>query len=132
MQLVRATASTMLVLASICAVGLYCSALFRRSIHSTAACYGIVLVLSIVTAVIFGILISNWEAGTAQVQGDGLPAYVQAPLFLNPLYPLLSMVDDQDFRRFAYLQSSWLLFAAMGCLAAAFAMRRLQRSGEQA
>lgn len=130
-QMIRATASSVLVLAAICAVGLWCSATFRRSIHSTAACYGIVLVLSIVTAVVFGILMSQWTNHHVLLRGDGPPAYVQAPLFLNPLYPLLSMLDDQDFRRFIYPASSWMLFAAMGCLAAAFAMRRLKRSGDQ-
>jgi ABC-type transport system involved in multi-copper enzyme maturation permease subunit len=131
-QMIRSTASTVLVLAAICAVGLWCSATFRRSIHSTAACYGIVLVLSVVTAVVFGILISHWTSNNIAVgRADGPPAYVQAPLFLNPLYPLLSMMDDPDFRQFIYPASSWMLFAALGCLAAAFAMRRLQRSGEQ-
>ncbi|MGC0774292.1 MAG: ABC transporter permease subunit, partial [Candidatus Acidiferrum sp.] len=117
-QMIRSTASTVLVLAAICAVGLWCSATFRRSIHSTAACYGIVLVLSVVTAVVFGILISHWTSNNIAVgRADGPPAYVQAPLFLNPLYPLLSMMDDPDFRQFIYPASSWMLFAALGCLA---------------
>jgi ABC-type transport system involved in multi-copper enzyme maturation permease subunit len=132
-QLVRATASTVLVLATICALGLWCSATFRRSIHSTAACYGIVLVLSVVTAVVFGILMSRWSTSHGAIlgRGEGPPAYVQAPIFLNPLYPLLSMMDDPDFRQFIYPTSSWMLFTALGCLAAAFAMRSLQRSGDQ-
>lgn len=132
-QLIRMTASTVLVLAAICAVGLWCSAMFRRSIHATASCYGIVLVLSVVTAVVFGILMSRWSSSNPGFPGraEGPPAYVQAPLFLNPLYPLLSMIDDADFRQFIYPTSSWMLYAAMGCLAAAFAMRRLKRSGEQ-
>lgn len=130
-QLARATGSTVLVLAAICCVGLWCSATFRRSIHSTAACYGIVLVLSVVTAVVFGILMSHWSNHHVMVLGEGPPAYVQAPLFLNPLYPLLSMTDDADFLKFAYPTSSWMLFTALGCLAAAFAMRRLKRGGDQ-
>lgn len=131
LQLVRATGSTVLVLAAICCVGLWCSAMFRRSIHSTAACYGIVLVLSVVTAVVFGILLSHWTSHNLLLRAEGPPAYVQAPLFLNPLYPLLSMMDDADFRMFVYPTSSWMLFTAMGCLAAAFAMRRLKRGGDQ-
>jgi len=132
-QLIRATASTILVLASISAVGLWCSATFRRSIHSTAACYGIVLVLSVVTAVVFGILMSHWSSNhiLGMRRAEEPPAYVQAPLFLNPLYPLLSMMDDPDFREFIYPTSSWMLFAAMACLAAAFAMRRLTRGSDQ-
>jgi ABC-2 type transport system permease protein len=131
MELLRGAGSTILVLASICSIGLWCSAIFRRSVHSTAACYGIVLVLSIVTAVAFGILVSHWESRESLARGEGPPAYIQAPLFLNPLYPLLSLLDTGEVGKFSYPVSSWLLFTALGCLAAAFAMRSIQRSGEQ-
>lgn len=130
-ELFNATGSTVLVLASICALGLWCSATFRRSVHSTAACYGIVLTLSVVTAVTFGILYSHWTNQEEPGNGGIPPAYIQAPLFLNPFYPLLSLVEPRSEQTFAYPVSSWLLFTALGCLAAAFAMRRLQRSGEQ-
>src|SRR5882762_5975147 len=130
MELLKATGSTILVLASICAIGLWCSAIFRRSVHSTAACYGIVLVLSVVTAVAFGILVSHWQSSEYLARGEGPPAYIQAPLFLNPLYPLLSLLDTGEIGKFSYPVSSWLLFTALGCLAAAFAMRSIQRSGE--
>jgi ABC-type transport system involved in multi-copper enzyme maturation permease subunit len=131
MQLVKAVSSTILVVASICAVGIWCSSMFRRSVHSTAACYGIVLVLSIVTAVVFGIMLSHWENTEFSARAEGPPAYVQAAMFLNPVYPLLSMLGEEGIGRLTYPASSWLLFTAMGCLAAAFAMRRIQRSGEQ-
>jgi ABC-2 type transport system permease protein len=130
-ELFKAVGSTVLVLASISAVGLWCSAMFRRSVHSTAACYCIVLVLSIVTAVIYGILVTRWESRNFAARAEGPPAYVQAPMFLNPLYPLLAMLGEEAVAQFSYPVSSWLLFTAMGCLAAAFSMRRIQRSGEQ-
>ncbi len=130
-QLLKAIGSTVLVLASICAVGLWCSSVFRRSVHSTAAAYGFVLVLSIVTAVIFGFLIAHWESNNFGARAELPPAHIQAPLFLNPFYPLLSMFGGGTFGEFSYPVSSWLLFTALGCLAAAFAMRRIQRSGEQ-
>jgi ABC-2 type transport system permease protein len=131
MELFKAVGSTILVLASICTVGLWCSSMFRRSVHSTAACYGIVLVLSIVTAVVFGILLSHWESREFLIRREGPPAYVQAPLFLNPLYPLLSLLGEGELGQFSYPISSWFLFTAIGCLAAAFAMQSIQRSGEQ-
>lgn len=130
-ELLKAVGSTVLVLASISAVGLWCSAMFRRSVHSTAACYCIVLVLSIVTAVVYGILLSRWESRNFLARGEGPPAYVQAPMFLNPLYPLFALLGEEALAQFSYPISSWLLFTAMGCLAAAFSMRRIQRSGEQ-
>jgi ABC-type transport system involved in multi-copper enzyme maturation permease subunit len=129
LDLVKALGSTILILASICTIGLWCSATFRRSVHATASCYAIVLVLTIVTAIVFGMLYAHWQQSHPEASGP--PAHIQAPLFLNPLYPFLTLIDDSDFRFFIYPVSSWLLFAAVGCLAAAFAMRRLQRSGEQ-
>jgi ABC-type transport system involved in multi-copper enzyme maturation permease subunit len=129
LDLVKALGSTILTLASICTIGLWCSATFRRSVHATASCYAIVLVLTIVTAIAFGMLYAHWQQSHPGASGP--PAHIQAPLFLNPLYPLLPLIDDNDFRLYVYPVSSWLLFAAVGCLAAAFAMRRLQRSGEQ-
>lgn len=126
-------AATILVLASISAIGLWCSTLFRRSVHSTASCYGIVLVLSLVTAVIFAISLARWaELNRADaVATDTVPLYVQAPLFLNPIYPFLRLIPDNGLRGVYHPLSSWLLFIALGCLAAALAMRRLERSGEQ-
>lgn len=133
LQLLKPLGSTVLVLAAICALGIWCSAIFRRSVHATACCYGIVLVLSVVTTVTFGILLAHWQSsnGSYGAQAGAPPAYVQAPLFLNPLYPLLSLLDEGVGAQFSYPASSWLFFAALGCLAAAFAMRRVQRSGEQ-
>jgi ABC-2 type transport system permease protein len=130
-QILEAVGSTVLVLASICSLGLWCSSMFRRSVHSTAACYGFVLVLSIVTAVVFGILFSRWESHNPMGRGAGPPAHIQAPLFLNPFYPLLAFLGGGSFSQFSYPVSSYLLFTAIGCLAAAFTMRRIQRSGDQ-
>lgn len=129
LDLVKAVGSSILTLASICTIGLWCSAQFRRSVHATASCYAIVLVLTVVTAIAFGMLYSHWQQ--SHLGTSGPPAHIQSPLFLNPYYPLLTMIDDSDFRFLVYPFSSWLMFAAVGCLAAAFAMRRLQRSGEQ-
>lgn len=131
MALFKATAAMALVLSSISSIGLWCSATFRRSVHSTAAAYAIVLVLSIVTAVAFGILLSQWEQTRGANLLDPPPVFVQAPLFLNPIYPFLSLLDGAELRKFAFPVSSYLLYIATGLLAAAFAMRRLRRSGEQ-
>ena len=125
----KAVGSIVLTLASICTLGLWCSATFRRSVHATATCYAIVLVLTVVTAIAFGMLYSHWQQ--SHFDASGPPAHIQAPLFLNPYYPLLTLIDENEFRFYVYPVSSWLLFAAVGCLAAAFAMRSLHRSGEQ-
>jgi len=131
LDVVKMVGSTILVLAAICAVGLYCSAVFRRSVHSTATAYSIVLVLSALTAVIFGILLSRAESRAPLIRGEGLPVHIEAWLWLNPLFPLLSLLGEPAERYFRSPLSSLLLYTALGCLAAAFAMRRIQRSGEQ-
>jgi ABC-2 type transport system permease protein len=130
-EVVAATGYSILVLASICALGLYCSALFKRSVHSTSAGYGLVLVLSVLTAVVFGYLQEHWVSSGAMTRGETIPAYIQAPLMLNPLYPLLALASNRESATFPYTLSSCLLFTAMLLLAAAFTMRRLKRSGEQ-
>jgi ABC-2 type transport system permease protein len=129
LDMLKVLGSTILTLACICAIGLWCSAVFRRSVHATASCYAIVLVLTVVTAIAYGMLYSHWQQSHPGASGP--PAHIQAPLFLNPYYPLLTFAEDNDFGMHAYPVSSWLLFGAVGCLAAAFAMRSLQRSGEQ-
>lgn len=129
LDLLKALGSAILTLACICTIGLWCSGVFRRSVHATASCYAIVLVLTVVSAIAFGILYSHWQQGHPGTPVP--PAHIQAPLFLNPYYPLMTLIDDNDFRFHSFPVSSWLLFAAIGCLAAAFAMRSLQRSGEQ-
>jgi len=129
LDLLKALGSTILTLACICTIGLWCSAAFRRSVHATASCYAIVLVLTIVSAIAFGMLYSHWQQ--SHLGTPVPPAHIQAPLFLNPYYPMMTLIDGGDFRFRSYPVSSWLLFAAIGCLAAAFAMRSLQRSGEQ-
>jgi len=129
LDLVKAVGSIILVLASICTLGLLCSAMFRRSVHATASGYAIVLVLTVVTSIVFGMMYSHWEQdnrGTFDA-----PAYIQAPLFLNPFYPLLPSIGDSGFRFRIYPVSAWLMFTGVGCLAAALAMRSLKRSGEQ-
>jgi ABC-2 type transport system permease protein len=126
LQLVKAMTATVLVLACIATFGLWCSSLFRRSIHSTATAYGMVLVLSVVTVIAYGILSSYAEP----LYASGRAAYLQLPLFLNPAYPLLGLLEVNE-SVFSYPFSSCLLYIGLACLAAALAMRRIQRSGEQ-
>jgi ABC-type transport system involved in multi-copper enzyme maturation permease subunit len=129
-DLLQAVGSTILVLASISAVGLWCSSVFRRSVHSTAASYTIVLVLSIVTLVVFAVWSDHWQTATARFN-QPYPTYIQAPLWLNPFYPFLSFLNGNGAEKLDSPLSSWLLYSAIGCLSAAFAIRNIQRAGEQ-
>ena len=130
-EVLVATGYSILVLAAVCSLGLLCSGLFRRSVHSTAAAYGLVLLLTIVTTILFAYMESHWRQGGHAVRGEEVPVYIHAPLLFNPLYPLLSLGSVAG-SEFPYAASSCLLFGAMLLLAAAFTMRLLKRSGEQA
>jgi ABC-type transport system involved in multi-copper enzyme maturation permease subunit len=130
-EVLLATVYSILVLATICAVGLFCSVLFRRSVHSTASAYGLVLILSIATALAYMYLDAH-RPRIVRSPGDvPNPAFVQAPLLLNPIYPFLSLMERGAINQFPYAVSSCLLYGAMLLLAAAFTMRFLKKSGEQ-
>lgn len=131
-DLVRATAMTLLVLASMCAVGLYFSSIFRRSVHSTAVSYAAVIALSGITAIIFVLSESHWEAKVQQMNvkfPPPMPRYYVTPLYLNPYYALTSslMRTRQKFPDWAICA---LVFAALGLLAAFLAFRNIRRRGE--
>jgi len=130
-DLIAATGMTLLMLAAICTIGLYCSSFFRRSVHSTAVTYGVIILLTVVTGVVYGILEWSWSSGQGQVPGAGeAPGYIAAPLYLNPFYAV-----TLAFRRHEAGFPDWaisaMLFAGMAIWAAAFAMRNIERSGEQ-
>lgn len=122
----KVTGVTILVLAVICAIGLWCSSLFRRSVHSTATTYGLVLLLCVVTTIIFAILMSRLE----NMGLSDPPAYVQTSMLFNPFYPVLALTLDER-GTFSYPLSSCLLFVGLLLLAAGLTMRRIQRSGDQ-
>jgi|SRR5215475_14395604 len=128
-DVLQASGYSVLVLAAVCSLGLLCSGLFRRSVHSTAAAYGLVLLLTIVTTILFTYMEEHWRRSGGGA--EEVPVYIHAPLLLNPLYPLLSMTGNSGASEFPYVLSSCLLFGAILLLGAAFTMRLLKRSGEQ-
>lgn len=130
-EVLEATGYSILVLAAICSLGLLCSGLFRRSVHSTAAAYSLVLVLTVVTTVVYGYMETQWRRTPFVTSEARNPAFLTAPLWLNPLYPLLSMIEKGTQEEFPNVLSSCLLFGAMFLLAGAFTMRLLKKSGEQ-
>jgi ABC-type transport system involved in multi-copper enzyme maturation permease subunit len=135
MELVRTTAMTLLILASMSAVGLYFSSIFRRSVHSTAVSYAAVIALSGLTFIAFLILQSRWQSRQAQLSRTAhtvaadMPRYYTSPLYLNPYYALSSTLlhEHQKFPDWAFCS---LVFAALGILAAFLAFRNIRRRGE--
>jgi ABC-2 type transport system permease protein len=134
MELVRTTAMTLLILASMSAVGLYFSSIFRRSVHSTAVSYAAVIALSGLTFIAFLMLQSHWQSRQAQLSrtpptAAEMPRYYTSPLYLNPYYALSSTMfhERQKFPDWAFCS---LVFAALGLLAAFLAFRNIRRRGE--
>jgi len=127
-DLLKAVAITLFVLACVVAMGLYCSSLFRRSVHSTAAAYGMVIALTVLTTVAFAIEQSFREKGPERA-ADIFPGFT--PLFLNPYFPVGTLLFDSPTKDWYPLLVSLLYFAGIGILAVALTLRNLERSGEQ-
>ena len=122
---------TLLVLASVSSIGLYCSSFFRRSVHATAVSYAIVIALTIITFVVFLILESRWQASQLASGGTGeIPRHIFAALYLNPFFPLTALFSEGK-THFPDWKISLILFTFLGCLAAVLAVRNLSRAGEQ-
>lgn len=135
-ELLRATAMTLLVLASVSAIGLYFSSTFRRSVHSTAVSYAAVIALTVLTFVIFILLEYHWQAvhrnanNVVDSSWPGIPLYVRAPLWLNP-FCALTAVFAHDNSRFPDWMISGLVFLALGIIASLLAFRNIRRGGER-
>jgi ABC-type transport system involved in multi-copper enzyme maturation permease subunit len=134
-DLLRATTMTLLVLASISAIGLYFSSIFRRSVHSTAVSYAAVIALTAITFIMFSLLRSHWETSqagwnqsVAAASGE-MPRYYMAPLYVNPFYALTASLT-RPHQKFPDWLISALVFLALGFLAAFLAFRNIRRRGE--
>ncbi len=131
-EVCAAAGITLLVVASMSAVGLYCSSFFRRSVHATAVSYAVVIALAVLTFAAFLILESRWLASrlAGSQATEGPPRYIIATLYLNPFFPLTAIFTGRE-HHFPDWAISLLLFTALGCLAAVLAWRNLRRAGEQ-
>ena len=135
-EVFRVTAMTLLLLASVSAVGLYFSSLFRRSVHSTAVSYAAVIALTAITFVVFLILQSRWESAIqAQYANSSAPRphqpwYITSPLYLNPFYALTAALMHQRGHFPDWLRAA-IIFAVIGGVATILALRNIRRSGAQ-
>jgi ABC-type transport system involved in multi-copper enzyme maturation permease subunit len=134
-QVGLAAASSVLVLACISAIGLYCSSYFRRSVHSTAVTYGVVIAITVLTFVGFLISMAYWENARrsvpdAAVATGALPTHVIAPLYLNPFF-LVTVVFVSPHDWYPDWVWSAVAFLALTILAVILALRNIRRSGTQ-
>ncbi len=131
-EIFMVSATTILILGSMSAVGLYWSSVFRRSMHATAVGYGTVIVLCVVTAIIFFVRFSFVaQAAQRSNRWEDVPISVRAPIYANPFFFLVMSLSSPR-----HLYPDWLaclgVFAALGAVAVLLTWRNLRRSGEAA
>ncbi len=120
LEVLAAFGVTALLLASICSIGLYFSSFFRRSVHSTALTYGLLLATHILSFVAFAFLEPSLaEAGFS---------WKKMPLLLNTFSCMMSVLGIEDFGWKWIWLASLLSFAALGVTASLLASRNLRRS----
>jgi ABC-type transport system involved in multi-copper enzyme maturation permease subunit len=134
-EIFSATLTTVIILACMSAVGLYCSSAFQRSVHATAVSYATVVAISVVTAIVFFVrLMMHESANRGQNVAVGnswynIPLNIRAPMYLNPFFFLTA-----SFAPPRQLYPAWITSAALfilsGAVAVALTLRNLRRRGD--
>ncbi len=131
-EVFSATLTTIIILASMSAIGLYCSSVFQRSVHATAVSYATVIAISVVTAIVFFVRLGMYETAHHATATHGwydLPLSVRAPMYVNPFFFLTT-----SFAPLKQLYPEWTIcacvFVALGGLAVALTLRNLRRRGD--
>jgi len=135
-EVFSATLTTVIILACMSAIGLYCSSAFQRSVHATAVTYATVIAISVVTAIVFFVRMAMYETGhrgQAVATGGGgwyqIPLNIRVPMYLNPFFFLTA-----SFAPPGQLYPAWAtsacLFIAIGALAVVLTLRNLRRRGD--
>jgi len=127
-EVFSATLTTVIILACMSAIGLYCSSAFRRSVHATAVSYAAVIAISVVTAIIFGVCAGmNANSMTGAHGWYDIPLSIRAPMYLNPFFFLTA-----SFAPPAQLYPAWttcaVVFVTVGAIAVALTVRNLRRT----
>ena len=130
-EVFSATLTTVIILGSMSAIGLYCSSAFRRSIHATAVSYAAVIAISVVTPIIFFVRLAIYSDHRQSAAGTwySIPLNIRAPMYLNPFFFLTA-----SFAPPQQLYPAWVtcavVFIACGAIALALSLRNLRRNSE--
>lgn len=127
-EIFSATVTTVLILASMSAIGLYCSSAFQRSVHATAVSYATVIAITVVTAILFFVRMSIYESAhhLAASAWYDIPLDIRVPMYVNPFFFLTT-----SFAPPKQLYPAWItcagVFVVLGALAVALTLRNLRR-----
>jgi ABC-2 type transport system permease protein len=133
-EIFSATLTTVIILACMSAIGLYCSSAFQRSVHATAVSYATVIAISVVTAIFFFVRLAMYESAHQQGAAAGhtwydIPWHIRAPMYVNPFFFLTA-----SFAPPKQLYPAWFtcacVFVSVGALAVALTLRNLRRRGD--
>lgn len=126
-ELAMASLTTIVILATVSSISLYWSSVFRRSVNATAVSYVTVILMSAVPWIIFAIGQSRLEPVTWQES----PLWVHAPLFLNPIYFLITGFVPKE-----QLYPEWIsclvAFLVLTAICSLLTLRNIRRSGDVA
>ncbi len=134
-EVFSATLTTVIILACMSAIGLYCSSAFQRSVHATAVTYATVIAISVVTAIVFFVRMTMYETGHHGQQaavGGGwyqIPLDIRIPMYLNPFFFLTASFAPPEQLYPAWITSAGV-FIAIGVLAVVLTLRNLRRRGD--
>lgn len=117
--------TTVIILGTISAIGLYWSSAFRRSVLATAVSYVTVIVMAVVPWIIFGMGASSRQYDSVA----SLPFWTRASLYINPVFFLTTAFVP---RAQLYPQWFWSLvtFIVVGAVCVLLAIRNIRRSGD--
>lgn len=120
-----ASITTVIILGTISAIGLYWSSAFRRSVLATAVSYVTVIVITIVPWIIFSVGVSSRQSESVL----GVPFWARASLYINPVFFLTTAFVP---RAQLYPQWFWTLvtFIVVATLCVLLAIRNIRRSGD--
>jgi ABC-2 type transport system permease protein len=131
-EVFSATLTTIIILACMSAIGLYCSSVFQRSVHATAVTYSTMVTISVVTAIVFFIRMQIYESSHHPNATRGwydIPLNIRFPMYVNPFFFLTS-----SFAPPRQLYPAWItcagVFIVLGTVAVALTLRNLQHRGD--
>jgi len=125
-EMTMATITTLIIIASMSAVGLYCSSLFQRSIYATTVSYVITIALVVITA----ISASMWRAAYPSAVGQDEFAHFKFWLYPNPFF-FLTLAFAPQTKLFPDWYISAGIFVFIGIALGLLTLLHLRRAGEK-